>query len=76
MPCITQALKTTTEESQWGQTVAILRKFNLKEPAGKLDKALTSLKERGSSVRQLPQQEFGHAHQSILQSSNLGGIQE
>ena len=37
--------KATTEEPRWDQIVAVLRKINLNEPAGKLNKTLTSLKE-------------------------------
>ena len=68
--------KITTEEPRWDQVVAVLKEINLNEPAGKLNEALTSLKDRGSSVKQLPQREVGHTHQPILQSSNSGGIPE
>ena len=64
--------KTTTEEPRWERIVAVLKEINLNEPVGKLNKALTRLKERG--LRQLPQREVGHTHQPILQSSNSGGI--
>ena len=65
--------KNITEEPRWEQVVAVLRKIKLNGPAGKLNKALTSLKERG--LRQLLQQEVGHTQgiqERIIAWANLG----
>ena len=55
--------KTTIEEARWDRVVAVLRAIGLHGPAGILDRAITSLKQRNSS-------QVDYAHHPIPQAAN------